>query len=132
MNCMIILYVKNQKHTTEFYSKVLNLIPTLDVPGMTEFTLLSGQKIGFMPEKGIQKIINHKEFHAEYQNRISRAELYLLVDEPQKYHLRSIELGGIELQPLQIMPWGDEAAYSMDADGHILVFSKTSNRVPSG
>ena len=34
------LYVADQQKAAEFYSAVLDLRPTMDVPGMTEFTLV--------------------------------------------------------------------------------------------
>ena len=35
----VILYVKNQQISREFYTKVLGMEPTLNVPGMTESQL---------------------------------------------------------------------------------------------
>jgi hypothetical protein len=37
-----IFYVRDQRNSTAFYSKVLDLEPTLNVPGMTEFNLNGG------------------------------------------------------------------------------------------
>jgi len=39
MKVHINLYVKNQKQSAAFYSKVLKHVPTLDVPGMTEVNI---------------------------------------------------------------------------------------------
>ena len=53
----IILYVKDQEWSTDFYSHVLAMQPTLHVPGMTEFTLNEVCILGLMPESGIKKLL---------------------------------------------------------------------------
>lgn len=71
-----ILYVADQKRSTEFYSKVLNRPPSLNVPGMTEFNLSADVKLGLMPETGIAKILQDKTPHPATGNGIPRCELY--------------------------------------------------------
>ncbi len=46
-----ILYVEDQSKSTEFYSKLLNQNPTLNVPGMTEFKLTDNSVLGLMPSQ---------------------------------------------------------------------------------
>ncbi len=123
MKALIIFFVKDQGKTTEFYSKVFNLEPTLNVPGMTEFTLPDGTMLGFMPNSGIKKLMGEKLPDPASASGIPRSEIYLMVDNPIEYHNRALQLGAKEVQPLQIMGWGQQAAYSLDADGHILVFA---------
>jgi hypothetical protein len=48
-----VLYVADQAAATAFWRAVLGVAPRLDVPGMTEFTLPSGEALGLMPEAGI-------------------------------------------------------------------------------
>jgi len=50
-----ILYVSNQEKSSVFYERLLNLKPSLNVPGMTEFELLENVKLGLMPEMELQK-----------------------------------------------------------------------------
>ena len=57
-NLLTILYVADQNLSTKFYEFVLQKKPSLNVPGMTEFTLFENCKIGLMPEDGIAKIIS--------------------------------------------------------------------------
>jgi hypothetical protein len=45
----LILYVANQSISTEFYSRLLNQKPILNVPGMTEFNLSENTILGLMP-----------------------------------------------------------------------------------
>lgn len=42
MTAHFILYVRNQSISTHYYSSILELKPTLNVPGMTEFRLNEG------------------------------------------------------------------------------------------
>ena len=53
-----------------------------------------------------------------------RSELYLRVEDPQTFHLRALKIGAKELSSLKKRGWGDLAAYSLDADGHVLAFAK--------
>jgi uncharacterized protein len=120
----IILYVKDQKRSRDFYSRMLQFPPILDVPGMTEFEIQDHCVLGLMPEKGIKRLLGDNLPDPETVQGIPRAELYLLVDDPQKYHNRAVELGAKELSQLSKRDWGDEAAYSLDLDGHVIAFAR--------
>ena len=120
---MFILYVKDQQNSRNFYSKVLNQEPTLDVPGMTEFALGEGASLGLMPEEGIKRILGDKLPDPGNGNGIPRAEVYIQVEDPQSHHLLALESGATELSPLEKRNWGDLVAYSMDPDGHVLAFA---------
>lgn len=45
----LILYVDDQEASSRFYRNVLETEPTLDVPGMTEFSLRETCTLGLMP-----------------------------------------------------------------------------------
>ncbi|MCB9094691.1 MAG: glyoxalase [Halobacteriovoraceae bacterium] len=124
MNSHFILYVQDQIRSTEFYQKVLCVEPRLNVPGMTEIELGSESVLGIMPEKSIKRLLGNSITDPEQTNGISRAELYLYVENPEEYHKRALEFGARELSSLQARDWGDQAAYSMDMDGHILAFAR--------
>ena len=124
MNVHFILYVKDQKKSSEFYSAVLKQKPDLDVPGMTEFIMNTGCILGLMPEKGIKKLLGDTFPDLAKAERIPRAEVYIRVDNPISYYKRALTLGAQELSPLKKRDWGDVAAYCFDLDGHILVFAK--------
>ena len=120
----IILYISNQKISTEFYRSVLEIAPSLDVPGMTEFELPGGTMLGLMPEKGIKSLLGETIPDPARGHSIPRAELYLEVDDASGYHKRVLDNGGKEGSPLLVRDWGSKVAYSMDLDGHILAFSQ--------
>ncbi len=44
----------------------------------------------------------------------------------EKHHSLALENGAKELSPFTKRNWGDHAAYSLDHDGHVLVFAKRS------
>jgi uncharacterized glyoxalase superfamily protein PhnB len=125
MRAHFILYVKNQQSSTKFYSTVLNAEPTLNVPGMTEFTLNSETILGIMPESGIVRLLGSSLPDPTRGNGIPRAEIYLKVNGPQIYHERALLEGAKELSKLSERDWGDRVAYSIDSDGHVLAFAES-------
>lgn len=118
----LILYVRDQDASTTFYAHVLGREPTLRVPGMTEFTLATGSVLGLMPRDGIKRLLG-EVISDPASASIPRAEVYLLVDDPGAWHARALAMGARELSPLRLRDWGHLAAYSMDADGHVLAFA---------
>ncbi|OAD90240.1 hypothetical protein A7A78_06755 [Aequorivita soesokkakensis] len=121
-----ILYVSEQVRSTKFYGKLLDLTPTLNVPGMTEFHLSKTVKLGLMPESGISNIICPAMPHPKIANGIPRCELYLKVTNPADYLECGIQSGGKNISELQARDWGDIVGYIADPDGHIIAFAKTT------
>ncbi len=119
-----ILYVKDQARSTAFYSQVLDCQPSLNVPGMTEFTLSENTILGLMPETGIKRLLGNKLPDPARSTGVPRSEIYLLVSHPLDYHKRAIEAGAVEISGLEKRDWGQRAAYSLDPDGHVLAFAE--------
>lgn len=119
-----ILYVQDQARSAEFYARVLKCEPSLNVPGMTEFTLSETCILGLMPETGIKRLLGERLLDPALATGIPRCEIYLSVARPGEYHQRALKAGAIELSGLQARDWGDRAAYSLDPDGHVLVFAE--------
>ena len=119
-----ILYVSDQQKSKDFYQQLLNIKPSLDVPGMTEFKLNEGVKLGLMPEGGITKILDGKIPHPSSGHGIPRCELYLVVENAQTYINKGIQLGGREISKLSDRDWGDKVGYISDLDGHIIAFAE--------
>lgn len=124
MQIQFILYVSDQEKSKHFYEELLSLKPALHVPGMTEFQLSEGTKLGLMPENGIATILSDKIPHPITGNGIPRCELYLKVKNTEDYIQRGIQLGAKMISPLQSRDWGDKAGYIADADGHIIAFAE--------
>ena len=131
MESYFIFYVRSQQRSTGFYTAVLGEAPRLNVPGMTEFALPSGGVLGLMTETGIKALLGSALPDPTRASGVPRAELYLLVDEPAKYHARALAAGATELSPLLARSWGHNAAYSMDHDGHVLAFAGQAGSRPS-
>ncbi|EKD83209.1 MAG: hypothetical protein ACD_39C00818G0001 [uncultured bacterium] len=125
MKANFILYVADQKLSTEFYAAVLGRQPDLNVPGMTEFQLSDHCVLGLMPEAGIKRLLGDRLPDPASARGIPRAEVYLTVAEPEAYHQRALASGALELSPFALRNWGDEVAYSLDPDGHVLCFAGT-------
>ena len=89
-----IRYVANQEKSNYFYQQVLEISPSLDIPGMTEFKLTDCVKLGLMPENGIAKILADQVPHPKQGNGIPRCELYLRVKNAEAYLKRGIHFGG--------------------------------------
>lgn len=119
-----ILYVADQRRAAAFYCAVLDIAPRLDVPGMTEFDLPGGAVLGLMPEAGIAKLLGPALGDPALARGVARAELYLIVEGAPEYHRRALNCGARELSPMQLRDWGHNAAYSRDADGHVLAFAE--------
>lgn len=119
-----ILYVANQEKSKCFYQSLLEITPSVDVPGMTEFELTDCTKLGLMPENGIAKILTDKVPHPKQGNGIPRCELYVKVQDAKTYIARGIQLGGKEISGLEDRDWGDKVGYISDLDGHIIAFAE--------
>jgi catechol 2,3-dioxygenase-like lactoylglutathione lyase family enzyme len=118
-----ILYVSDQAASTGFYSKVLEIDPRLNVPGMTEFEISSAAVLGLMPQKGVARLLGEPT----YGGYGPKAELYLIVDEPSGFHSRALLAGAREISPLERRDWGHRVAYSIDPDGYIIAFAEESD-----
>ncbi len=123
-----ILYVANQKLSTTFYQRALNMQPRLDVPGMTEFQLSAEHILGLMPEAGIKRLLGDAFPDPAAASGIPRAELYFRLSDPDIGLARSLDAGARLLSPLLKRDWGDTAAYLLDPDGHVLAFASETGK----
>lgn len=123
-----ILFVADQARSTEFYSRVLDREPDLNVPGMTEFRVAPGAVLGLMPRTSAKRLFANKVTIAGEGEVSKSAEFYLLVDDAAAYFQRAIEAGSREISPLTLHDWGHRAGYCLDPDGHIIAFAETVDR----
>jgi len=123
---IFILYVEDQKRSTEFYRQVLGKEPVLDVPGMTEFELTGDTLLGLMPVEGIAKLLGDSVPHPGEGRGIPRCELYLYLENPQEVYEKCLVLGATGIAGVALRNWGDYAGYLADPDGHILALASKS------
>lgn len=99
---------------------------------MTEFQLGESAVLGLMPERGIKRLLGDSLPDPEAGRGTPRAEVYYLhVDDPDAAHRRAIAAGARERSVLAPRDWGDDAAYSLDADGHVLAFARKGLTPPT-
>ncbi len=123
-----ILYVADQSRSSAFYARLLGAAPTLDVPGMTEFTLGSGCKLGLMPENGIARIISGPLPHPSRGSGVPRCELYLMVDDHEAAVSRAADAGADLVSAASDRDWGHRVAYFADPDGHVIGLARRLER----
>lgn len=119
-----ILYVANQEAASRFYELIFRTKPTLEVPGMTEFTLSETLKIGLMPNNGIAKIISPATINPEKGNGIPRCELYFHVQNLELEYQNALQSGAKIISGIENRNWGDRVCYFADLDGHIIAFAE--------
>jgi uncharacterized protein len=124
MHAHFVLYVTDQSEAARFWCQALDLEPSLDVPGMTEFVLGEHAVLGLMPGAGIRRLLGPDLPDPACGTPIARAELYLLVDDPAACYRRALAAGARPLSAPVPRDWGHEAGYCLDADGHVLAFAR--------
>lgn len=130
MHVHFILYVKNQEASAKFFRSVLALDPVLDVPGMTEFQLNESSVLGLMPETGIKKLLGPPLPDPEEGQGIPRAEVYLVLSNANAYYDRALANGAKSLSEFSMRDWGQQVAYCLDLDGHVLAFAEREKSEP--
>ncbi|HRN37479.1 MAG TPA: VOC family protein [Flavobacteriales bacterium] len=118
-----ILYVADQARSTAFYRHLLGMAPALEVPGMTEFQLGPGVKLGLMPEQGIARIISGPLPHPAQGQGVPRCELYVLVDDLALVAQRAREAGALEVDPASDRDWEHRVVYFADPDAHVVALA---------
>lgn len=120
----IIFYVSDQHRSCGFYENLLGMAPVLNVPGMTEFALREGVKLGLMPEGSIAGIITPALPHPAKGAGIPRCELYLFVEDVGTAYKHALASGATPISPALDRDWGDRVAYVADPDGHVIAFAQ--------
>jgi catechol 2,3-dioxygenase-like lactoylglutathione lyase family enzyme len=115
--------VADQARSRDFYRAVLAREPSLDVPGMTEFTI-GDATLGLMPSRGIKRLLGSAIEDPELAHTIPRCELYLVVDDPSRCAAAALAAGARLLSPLAARDWGHEVVYLADPDEHVIAFAK--------
>ena len=119
-----ILYVADQARSTAFYSELLGREPVLNVPGMTEFELAEGLKLGLMPESGIARIISGPMPHPSTAAGVPRRELYLLVKDIEEATFAAERAHAVLVNAAADRDWGDRVVYYADPDGHVIALAQ--------
>ncbi|MBX2972694.1 MAG: VOC family protein [Flavobacteriales bacterium] len=121
-----ILYVADQARSTAFYTALLDRVPVLNVPGMTEFELSPGLKLGLMPEAGIARIISGPMPHPSTGAGVPRCELYLVVEDLDAAMQQALNAGAAVVDPAADRDWGHRVVYYADPDGHVIALAEVT------
>lgn len=121
---LVIFYVNDLPRSRRLYTRLLG-DAVLDVDGMVQFRLGEGALLGLMPSLGIQRLLPNLRAPGEG----ARAELYLFVDNPDEVFAAIEDLQ--PLSPCQPRSWGDEAAYALDPDGHVIGLARIPRPAPA-
>jgi len=124
MNVTIIIYTSDQEKATGFYRTLLGADPILAVPGMTEFELNEGTKLGIMPAAGIVRILEGEISEPICSQDHVKCELYLSKENADQLYENSMKAGGISLGGFKLRNWGEEVAYCLDLDGNLIAFAR--------
>jgi uncharacterized glyoxalase superfamily protein PhnB len=119
-----LLYVKDKPASADFYGQVLGQAPIVDVEAITEFRLLDGAVLGLMSFAAAARNVDEGVPSSPPASEAPKAELYLVVEDPDGHHRRALERGAREISPMRPRDWGHRAAYSLDPDGHVLAFAE--------
>lgn len=119
-----LLYVKDKPASAAFYREVLGLEPIVEVESITEFRLLEGAVLGIMSYAAAARNVDVGVPTEAPTDPSPRAELYLVVDDPEGCLRRALALGARQISPMQLRDWNHRAAYCLDPDGHVLAFAE--------
>lgn len=125
-HAIFVLYVTDQQRSRRFYTTVLGVEPTLDVPGMTELPLTAGATLGLMPTAGIARLLGDAIAHPDQARGVPRCELYLRVDDPRACYQRALDAGARAIDGPRERSWGEIVAYVADPDEHIVAFASAT------
>ena len=121
---LFIIYVEDIEKTKLFYEFLFNIKPIVDEPGMCEFELPDGSKLGIMPNSSLEKLFGKSFEKQKNRKALPHTEFYFVVENALHFHNRAMQLGASEIREFTKMDWGEKAAYSLNHDGHILAFAE--------
>lgn len=119
-----IIYVDDFDKTKLFYELLFNNKPVIDDPGMCEFKLPDGSTLGIMPSSSLAKLFGEEFVEQKDRKALPNVELYFQMEKAVELHKRAVQLGATEIRKFTKMDWGDNVAYSLNHDGHILAFAE--------
>lgn len=122
MKCVFHLYVSDNQRSAQFYSEAFEITPLLHDGGI-QFQLPGGCSFGLLTEKSAKARFGTLIDDPEMSNGISRIEMAVSIADPSACIERAITAGAKMISPLQLRDNGDESAYVLDPDGHVLVIS---------
>ncbi|MBI5058664.1 VOC family protein [candidate division KSB1 bacterium] len=120
---LTILAVRDLSRAVNFYRSAFDWKTVVDVPVYVEFELPRGQRLGLYQREAFAR--NTGQLPASVEpGQLTGTEIYLYCTDPTATLARVTTFGGRLLSPLSLRDWGDEAAYTADPDGNIIVLAR--------
>lgn len=120
---LTILATTDLERAVRFYDAAFGWPKGVETPVYVELTLPGGMRLGLYAREAFARNTGQLPVLAP-PGGLSPCELYFY-PEPLEAALERMEAaGGRLLSALAPRPWGDEAAYFADPDGHVLVLAR--------
>lgn len=114
-----VLAVADAARSAAFYREAFGWRVAAETPVYVELEADGGGRIGLYRREGYARNTGALPVAAP-AGGLSPAELYLFVDDVAAASARLSALGARLLSAPALRPWGDEAAYHADPDGHVV------------
>jgi predicted enzyme related to lactoylglutathione lyase len=120
---LTILAVDDVARAAAFYVAAFDWTRAVDETPYVELAIPGGMRLGLYARKGFAANTGVMPSAAPPGGTAS-AELYLYADDLDAAIERLEAAGARVLSPRADRPWGDEAAYFADPDGHVVVVAR--------
>ncbi|MCB9523315.1 MAG: VOC family protein [Myxococcales bacterium] len=118
---LTILPVAEVAQAAAFYAAAFGWPVAVRVPVYVEFHLPGGQRLGLYEREAFSATAG---LATPPPVGGAGAEIYLHTDSLDDAIAQVLAAGGRPLSPRAVRPWGDEAAYFADPDGHVVVVAR--------
>lgn len=120
---LIILAVRDVALSARFYDVAFAWPRVVDEAVYVEYRMPDGRRLGLYAEQGFARNTKRAPTLAAPPG-VSPAELYFHAGDVEAAVARVKAAGARVLDEMAPRPWGDEAAYFADPDGHVIVVAR--------
>jgi uncharacterized protein len=119
---LIVLAVDSVEVARTFYQGVFGWRAAVEVPVYVELELPHGLRLGLYQREAFAHTVGRQARRAGEE--LTGAELYLRVDDLDEAEAALARAGAQRVSARAHRSWGDEAAYYVDPDGHVVAVSQ--------
>lgn len=123
---LTILYVEDLGRAARLYDEVFRWPKSVDVPVYVEYLVNDGARLGLMAQSNTRHFLGDVLGALRPTDGCPRVEVYLRVEDLEGAIERLAATGVRCTSPRARRTWGDEAAYYLDHDGHVLVVARAA------
>lgn len=122
---LVILAVRDVPRAARFYRSCFDWQQTVAETVYAEFLTEGGWRIGLYAREAFGRTAGGLAREVT-EGELSGAELYCYTDDMARSCERLLQGGAMQTSPAARRHWGEEAAYFLDLDGHLLVMARRS------